>query len=249
MGDSDSLNWQFALQRHYSADGQVGFSVSSRSRFPNNFERFSTRLGAGKPNPDLAPERANHFELSWQTSPTEGAQVSAAVFYTDVQELIQAVLVQEGTQSLAQSQNVGDGHFSGVELAGEFRVFPQLRFGANYSYLHREIKDALQPNLEAVGAPTHLGFAYAAWQPLASVTVQPSVELAGNRWSDINGSTSLGYDRTGRYALVNLQVSWQPVKNVEAVVGARNLLDKNFELAPGFPEPGRSLFTKVRVKF
>jgi iron complex outermembrane receptor protein len=79
--------------------------------------------------------------------------------------------------------------------------------------------------------------------------VQPSIEFAGNRWTDLNGSATLGYQRIGRYTLANLQLSWRPLDNVEAVIGARNLLDKNFQLALGFPEPGRSLFTKVRMNF
>ncbi len=122
-------------------------------------------------------------------------------------------------------------------------------WAANYSYLHREIKDAAEPGLRPVGAPNHLGYVYVAWQPVAAVTVQPSVELAGNRWSDVNGSVTLPYVRTGRYALTNLQVSWRPLPRVEAVLGASNLLDRNFELVPGFPEPGRALFTKVKVTF
>ncbi len=247
QGEADSFNWQAATQYHYSGSGQVGFSVSSRTRFPNNFERFSTRFGTNLPNPDLASERATHVELNWQANVVEGVQASAALFYTDVQDLIQTVLTT--TPGTTQSENVGDGKFYGVELGGEFSLLPQLRAGANYSYLHREINDVLQPNVEATGAPTHLGFVYLAWQPLATLTVQPSFELAGNRWSDINGSNTQGYQRLGRYSLVNLQASWQPLADVDVVVGARNLLDRNFELAPGFPEPGRSLFTKVRWKF
>ena len=49
--------------------------------------------------------------------------------------------------------------------------------------------------------------------------------------------------------LANLQLTWRPIESLEAVLVARNLLDENFQLAAGFPEPGRSLFTKVRLKF
>jgi iron complex outermembrane receptor protein len=170
------------------------------------------------------------------------------VFYNDVQDLIQTVIVVASPQQ-TQTQNVGNGSFYGGELGGEYALGSTLRFGANYSYLHRQIKDALQPDLEATGVPNHLGFAWLAWEPLPAITVQPSVELAGNRWTDRNGSTGLGYQRIGRYTLANLQVAWHPLPNVEAVLGARNLLDKNFALAAGFPEPGRSLFTKVRLTF
>ncbi len=252
LGNSDSLNWQFALQRHYSENGQVGLSVSSRSRFPNNFERFSTRFGTNSPNPDLAPEQANHFELNWQASPVQGAQLSASVFYTDVQELIQTVVLTPAVGAVAavtQSQNVGDGHFTGAEVAGDFRMSSRLHFGANYSYLHRTIKDSLQPNIEATGAPNHLGFVYVAFQPLASVTVQPSLELAGNRW--------VGHQRQQHHGLPAPRPlrADQPAGHLAAVEESRGHLRRNqpagqeLPARTGLPRAGRSLFTKVRVSF
>jgi iron complex outermembrane receptor protein len=248
LGDSDAVNGQLAATWRYADNAEFGASISSRTRFPTNFERYSTRFGTAVPNPDLGTERATNFEVDWKIAPVEDATFSTSVFYTDVKDLIQTVIVVPSPQQ-TQTQNVGDGSFYGIELAGDYQLSPQLRAGANYSYLHRKIKDALQPNLEATGVPTHLGFAYLAWEPVATVTVQPSLEFAGNRWTDRNGNTGLGYQRIGRYTLANLQVSWQPLPNVEAVFGTRNLFDKNFQLAAGFPEPGRSLFTKVRVTF
>ncbi len=252
IGGSDSWNGQLAAQWHYASNAEFGASVSSRTRFANNFERYSTRFGFARPNPDLASERATHFELSWKGALTEAVQLQASVFYTDVKDMILTVVAEAGGgpdgTDLTQAQNVGDGHRYGVELAGDFRLAPQLRAGANYSYLHHEIDDPLQPALRNTGVPKHLGFAYLAWQPLASLTLQPSVELAGNRWGLRNGSGG-AYESLGKYTLANLQVSWKPLANLEAVVGVRNLLDQDFELTPELPEPGRSFFTKLRYVF
>jgi iron complex outermembrane receptor protein len=247
-GGSNAFNGQAALQWSYVDNAQVNASVSSRTRFPNNFERFSTRFGNAVANPDLGTERATHFELGWKGAPVDRLTVEVSAFYADVQDMIQTVIVQASPQ-LTQTQNVGDGSFHGVELAGDWRVSSQLRVGAHYSRLHRRIEDPLQPGLKPTGVPDHTGFAYVAWQPLASLSVQPSVEFAGNRWTDRNGNAGLGYQRLGRHTLANLQLTWRPIESLEAVLVARNLLDENFQLAAGFPEPGRSLFTKVRLKF
>jgi len=247
-GGSDAFNGQAAVQWAYVEDAEVSASISSRTRFPNNFERFSTRFGTAVPNPDLATERATHLELGWKGQPLAGLRLEVSAYYTDVQDMIQTVIVQASPQQ-TQTQNVGDGSFHGVELAADWRVSPQLRVGANYARLHRRIEDPLQPGLKPTGVPDHTGFAWLAWEPAAVFIVQPSVEFAGNRWTDRNGNAGLGYQRIGDHALANLQVTWRPLDNVEAVLGARNLLDENFELAAGFPEPGRSLFTKVRVRF
>lgn len=248
LGSDHAFNWQTALQWRYADNAQFGASISSRSRFPNNFERYSTRFGTAIPNPDLGTERAVHYEVNWKAAPREGVQLSAAVFYADIQNMIQTVIVQT-TPQVTQTQNVGDGSNYGVELSADWSLSSQLKVGGNYSYLHRKIDDPVPANLKAVGVPDHLGFAYLAWQPLPTLTVQPSVEFAGNRWTDQNGSATLTYTRIGRYTLANLQVTWQALDNLEAVLGARNLFDKNFQLANGFPEPGRTLFTKVRLNF
>jgi iron complex outermembrane receptor protein len=247
-GGSDAINGQAAVQWAYSVDAGLSASVSSRTRFANNFERFSTRFGTAVPNPDLGTERATHYELGWSGRPLPGLRLEVTAYYTDVKDMVQTVIVQSSPQ-LTQTQNVGDGSFHGVEVAGDWRVSPQLRIGAHYARLHRRIKDPLQPDLKPTGVPDHTGFAYLTWDATEVLSVQPSLEFAGNRWADRNGNAGLGYQRIGDHALANLQVTWRPLDGVEAVLGARNLLDKNFALAPGFPEPGRSLFTKVRVRF
>lgn len=247
-GGSDAFNGQAMVAWRYAANAQVSASISSRTRFPNNFERFSTRFGTAVPNPDLGTERATHFELGWKASPLEGVSVEVQAYYADVQDMIQTVIVQASPQQ-TQTRNVGDGRIHGIEVAGEWRISQQLQAGAHYGRLHRRIEDPLQPGLKATGVPDHTGFAWLDWKPLAALSVQPSIEFAGNRWTDRNGNAGLGYQRIGNYTLANLQLAWRPAEGVEAVIGARNLLDENFELAAGFPEPGRSLFTKVRVTF
>ena len=42
-------------------------SVSDRARFPVIFELYSTRFGTATPNPDLGPERATNLELGWKS--------------------------------------------------------------------------------------------------------------------------------------------------------------------------------------
>lgn len=248
LGDDNAFNWQGAVHWRYTGNAEIGASISSRSRFPNNFERYSTRFGTAVPNPGLGTERAVHYELNWKASPVDGLRLSAAVFYADIQNMIQTVVIQT-TPQLTQTRNVGNGENHGVELAADWQVLPQLSAGANYSRLHRKVDNPVPANLKPTGVPDHLGFAYVSWQALPTLTVQPSVEFAGNRWTDQNGSATLAYSRIGRYTLANLALTWKPRENIEAVLGGRNLLDRNFQLAYGLPEPGRSLFTKVRVTF
>ncbi len=112
--------------------------------------------------------------------------------------------------------------------------------------MHREIVDALQPGYRPVGTPTHQAFLFATWTPVDRLSITPNLEYANDRWSDITGG---GYVRVGEYVLLNLQVQFQATSHMALSFGGRNLLDRNFELADGFPEPGRTLFAKVQASF
>ena len=126
------FNWQAAVIWRYSAAGQVHASVSDRARFPVIFELYSTRFGTATPNPDLGPERATNLEVGWKGDAVrEHCASGATVFYSDVTDLIQTVVLPDTT---TQTQNVGNGDFYGVEVSVECQVTRQLSVGAQ---LHR----------------------------------------------------------------------------------------------------------------
>ena len=246
-GGSDSVDGQVAAFWNYGG-GTLKASVSSRSRFATIFERFSTRFGTALPNPDLKSERATNFEIGWDPSLSSAVRLHTAVFYSDLKDMLQTVVVIPNPQT-TQTQNVGDGHYFGAEGSLDWRVSEAVRFGGNYTYLQRKVTDALQPNLKVVGAPSNYGMVYLEWAPLSQLSVTPSVEYASNRWSEINVTGLTGYTRTGSYVLADLQVDYQVTESVRASLGGRNLLDRNYELADGFPEQGRSMYFKFRMDF
>lgn len=133
-----------------------------------------------------------------------------------------------------------------MELGADSQLTAHLRIGANYTYLERKINDPLQPNFRPTGTPTHQGLLFASYRPLEALTITPSVELADDRWSDL---TAGGYRETGAYTLVGLQVQYRYGDSWEAALGGRNLLDDNYQLADGFPDPGRSFYGKFRIRF
>lgn len=243
-GGSSAVNGQGAVHWRYSETSELHASVSSRTRFPTIFERFSTRFGTAIPNPDLGTERGTNYEVGWQGRPTADSSLSAAVFYNDVRNLIQTVVVVASPQQ-TQTQNVGDGEFYGVELAGDTQIGARIKLGANYTFMKRKIVDALQPTFQPVGTPENQGLLYVSYRPIDSLTVMPSLEVADSRWSDVTGG---GYLKVGSYTLANLQAQYTR-GSFDVVVGGRNLLDKNYQLAWGFPEAGRTWFAKFRVSY
>jgi iron complex outermembrane receptor protein len=73
------------------------------------------------------------------------------------------------------------------------------------------------------------------------------VELADDRWSD--RTTGGGFVQVGQYELANLQVQYRANDAWELAVGARNLLDENYQLAFGYPEQGRTYYAKLKLNF
>ncbi len=246
IGDSHATSVQALARWRYTDGAALHASISSRTRFPTIFERYSTRFGTAVPNPQLDPERAINYEIGWDGRFGDKTSLTAAVFYSDVQDVIQTIVVAAGPPQLTQTSNVGDGEFYGVELGFDSQVTGRLRLGANYSYLKRAINDPLQPNLKATGTPTHTGFVYASYRPIELLAIMPSIEFADARWSDVTGG---GYRQVGKYTLINLQIQYQPLAGIEFAAGARNLRDANFQLADGYPEAGRTFFTKLDISF
>ncbi len=245
-GGSDAFNWQTALVWRHAGSGDWHASVSDRARFPMIFELYSTRFGTATPNPDLGPERATNLEVGWSRTLEGGTRLTAAVFYSDVRDLIQTVVLPDMT---TQTQNVGNGDFKGLEVSSEAPIGRTLRLGGHYTFIRREITDALQPDLRPTGVPENRAFVYATWQPTASLRLTPNAEWADDRWSDVNPAPAFPYVKAGAYALVNVDATVALPGGVELSGGFKNLLDDHYELAWGYPQPGRTFYVRTRMRF
>ena len=53
----------------------------------------------------------------------------------------------------------------------------------------------------------------------------------------------------GSYALLNFRADYDFTDNFSTAVGVTNLLDQNYSLADGFPEPGRQFYATARARF
>ena len=246
-GKADAFNWQMAGVWRYGDTGELHASVSDRARFPIFFELYSTRFGTAVPNPALGPERATNFEIGVKDV-LFGARIEAAFFYSDVTDLIQTVQI---TGTTTQTQNVGNGEFYGFELGFAAQLRDNLEVGGNYTYVQRQITDALLPSLRPTGVPQHKAFLHATWRPLPQIALTPSLEITSDRWSDWTTSPAkaVPYIRTGAYELLNLQAEYQVSDNFTLAFGARNLLDRNYELSWGYPQQGRHFTLKARLNF
>jgi len=201
---ADAWNWQTAAIYSYSDTGKVHADVSSRTRFPTLFDRYSTRFGSKMQDPDIGPERATNYEIGVSDIFFRNVHVSSAVFYSNIDDSIQNAFTAANGKSSIVGYNA-NGYNYGFELSADWDVSRTVRIGGNYTYLERhlnfgeaaeELSDATAAQQDAIaasqieGSPRHKAFIYLAWRASDKLTFTPSVELASDRTALVTGCSS-----------------------------------------------------------
>ncbi len=246
VANSYATNYQGAAIYNYSKSGKVHFFASDRTRFPTIFERYSSRFGGAVSNPGLRPERALNLEvgIADRLSPRLSGEV--ALFHSRVKDAIQPVSVVYMGANYSQNQNVGTATFKGVELSFAATPFDSLDIGGNYTYIDTKVDNPDDPSVRLTTTPRNKAFLYAKWLPVPEFKIIPNIEYADSRWSSRASGT--GYVETGAYTLVNLKVEYKIHRDWDVSFAAQNLLDKNYEVADGYPQEGRNFTLTVRFQ-
>lgn len=201
---ADAWNWQTAAIYSYSETGKVHADVSSRTRFPTLFDRYSTRFGSKVQDPDIGPERATNYEIGISDTFFRDVRVSSAVFYSNIDDSIQNAFTAANGKSSIVGFNA-NGYNYGFEFSADWQVSPTVRIGGNYTYLERHLNfgqaadalsDATADQQAAIaasqieGSPRNKVFIYLAWRASDKLTFTPSVELATDRTALVTGCSS-----------------------------------------------------------
>jgi iron complex outermembrane receptor protein len=252
LEDDDAWQGQAALVWRASDAWRLRASVSSRTRFPTLFERFSSRFGTAVPNPGLSAERALNLELGAEWTGANGVELSGAVFRSDIDDALIQVPVQLGAPFglTHQTRNVGEGEITGLEVSGRAPLGDRVTIGGNWTWLERAYVDPTNAAFRPLGVPDHKVFAWLDWRATDRLTLTPNIEAISDRWTLTSSSaiTPPRYYRTGSVVLVGLTGTWAIHENLDLVAGGSNLLDENYVLVDGFPEEGRRMFVDLRFR-
>lgn len=235
----DSWNPQAGVFYKLPDAGTFHLTAAHKSRFPTVKDRYSYRMGSAIPNPDLEPESAYHFDLGYEGKVRSDLTLRASVFLSEIEDTIQRV--DNVIPGRFQLQNVGDSRHMGAEIGFDYEPMEAFTLGMNYAYLDR--KNESQPAIRLIDTPRHSFFGYADIRPVKWLSLIPSVEYGGSRYS-----TTYGVG-TGAYALTNLKMAIRLPRGVTLSAGVNNLLDRNYALTEGYPEAGRTFFANLQVEF
>ena len=234
-----ALNPQIGFFYKLPEHGTFHATIARKSRFPTIKDRYSYRLGAAIPNPDLQPEHAIHYDIGYDGDLTKKLSIHASLFATTVDNTIQRV--DNVTPGVFQLQNIGKSRNLGTELGFTYKPYSAIEFGTNYTYLDR--KNISQPNVKLIDTPRHSLFSWADIRPVEWLSIIPSAEYNSSRWSLTTGQG------VGAYALLNLKIAIRLPGQTTLSFGANNLCDRNYALTEGYYLAGRTLFANVQIKF
>lgn len=248
-GSADATNAVLEYVQQLAPDQQWYASAARRTRFPTIKDRYSARMGAALPNPDLAPEHALHFELGLRGSWWDGGQLQAALFQSRIDDLIQNAVVASpecGGSTCNQAQNIGKARHQGVELGLHQQFGERWDLQGSYTWLRRTNLE--NRDVALLDSPRQRLFMAVAWQLLPQLKLQATLEAEQGR--------KVSYADTARavralpgYGVTGLKASWMPHRSWDFDVGVRNLGDKWYELADGYPMPGRTWFVNANWRY
>lgn len=249
--DSSAFNPQAGLIYHTSETGNAYFTIARKSRFPTIKQRYSAGLGTAIPNPNLSVERAINYQLGISEKLNSKVRVDAAIFYSDITDMVQSNEVQGPgkicTNSkgqavfCTQAQNIGKVSSKGIELGLTAAATNTLELGGNYTYLDRKNKTDWR---FLTDAPAHKLFTYAKWAATPSMNVIGSAEYNSKRFSNDTGT------RIAKgFGMVNAKLSYTLQKDVTLEAGVNNLLDRNYAYSEGYYEEGRNFFANMNYRF
>lgn len=240
--NSAALNAQAGLFYTPTSNRQLSLTVARKTRFATIKDRYSYRMGAAIPNPDLKAETATHVEAAYNDlfrmgSSGRSLTLQGSLFYSGLTDAIQQVNdVQPGVY---QFQNTGRAEFYGGDVSVNVPVGKLVQAGAQYSYIHRQ--NLSNPELKFVDVPDHKVLLFAQAQLLRRATLVGNLEYNSTRYSTSYGTQAGGF--LVAYAKASVRV-WRYV-SLEG--GVNNLFDRNYALAEGFPEPGRNYFVNLLI--
>ena len=242
--DGNALNGQVGAFYGQPSTGRAFFTIADKSRFPTIKDRYSYRMGTAIPNAALKDEQALHYEFGYARDVSPALRYDARIFYSDISNLIQSVTISPTLCTSApcsQMQNIGKASSAGIELDvhGDLGAW---RYAANYAYLDRRNHTGNGQML--TDTPRHKLFATLDWRLADAWSVGGSVDGMTRRYSSSDGKQV-----APAFAIASLKGSWRATGALTVDVGVRNVFDRLYYLAEGFPEEGRTWIANANYRF
>lgn len=243
-----NIGWNLQLATFFNINNlnTINMSLSHRTRFPSIKDRYSYRLGTAIPSPDLDPESALQGEIGYSGKPVKNLFVQFSVWGAELDDVIQ-IVNNVGANGESQNRNAGEARFYGYEIGVMYNLIKNLpgiqRLSLSYNQSYTKRRNKSDPNLLFVDIPELKSAFSIDYSPVSWLTFSWN-----NEWNGMRYATSDGKRKSDAFAVENARVRifWN---SIVLNAGINNMLDANYSLLEGYPEPGRNYFVNLSYAF
>jgi iron complex outermembrane receptor protein len=241
--DISAFNPQAGLLWTVGGDWDLHFSVAKKTRFPTLHELYSEELDANVPNPNLEEEDSVNWEVGLSKPLFGHSHVTAALFYSDVDNLIEQKVLPSGEE---QYQNIDESVFQGLEFGINSTVIPRNTLELNYTFLDAENRSSERTSDKLEEQSKHKLYL----SDLITITDQLSLFVKAQYNSKRYEEDEDGnWDTLDEFWVVDAKAIFNITKSLSVEAGLKNLFDENYELKVGYPREGRTYFVKATFTY
>jgi len=225
---------------------QVTAATHLRSKIAKGFRdaRFSELFLMPAANEELEPEKLWSYELGVVHTFNQWISLSVDAFYMDYDNMIQTV-INPDPPPMRINVNSGSFYIRGIETGLDLRLSDSLTGRLYHTYTDIEdVEGTGHANLE--GKPKNVfegGLEYRWKKMLFSWNGQYVTGLY-----DENLVTG-NIERVDDFFTADMKVSYQFNDKLQLFGSVENMFDKEYEMVPGYPMPGRSFYSGVKISF
>ncbi|WP_272522279.1 TonB-dependent receptor plug domain-containing protein [Providencia sp. PROV202] len=243
-----AFNWEMMARYHLENEDTVQFSVSERTRFPTQKERYTENKMKNDDsfliNPHLDAERALTFDLTYKGHFTPVWSYTASTYYNHVSDAIMAHHVGENKKggALLQNRNSGKVDYIGADLGTTGQITDWMEAGVNYSYIHADPKHYSVRHVSEL--PTHKAFAWVKFTPYEPMSITITEEARSWAFNYVDSE-----DKVRGFAKTDLRVDYDLGHGLSVNSSVNNLFDKSYEYTDGYIEEGRNYWLGIEYKY
>lgn len=235
--DDDKSGYMIGASFAVTDTTRIRASYAKKIRFPSIRQLYDSSSGDNT----LKPEESNNWEAGISQDLPWGMNLDVGVFLSDVENYIEK---DDVTDKFA---NNDEYEFKGFEARLAKSLFDMGQIGVSYSYLETKDKSSGSQKDELQYRPEHKFVVDASYTFDFGLTASADATYIGKQYY-YNNTFQKG--ELSDYTVVNLRLEQRIYKqNLSIYIGADNIFDENYQESYGFPQPGRTAYAGLRVRF
>ena len=263
-----TYNPQMSVSYYFTDRDMMFVTFADRGRFPLLKESYSTKFESSLPNPDLEPEHSRNWNFGYSHifSPTTMAQIE--YFHNGLKNSIHSVYITDTLNQCPESKvngycsinvNIAEEAHQGVEITLRSKPVSYFSIDFNYSYLNRTLmyEFANMPDVSEINTAIDILPTLAKNKVVLNTTFELPYEILALGTYRFEGGLTL-QDTTyndippaygASHGVVDIGTVVPVKKGFSLQVGIKNLFDKDYYYAAGYPEAGRNWYFNSRYRF